>query len=164
MNQLIWKYAEKTLQTNIIQSFIMSNDVWTTNNVAVYHEKTKISIGIISQVWSETSLSPRKKLGFFVIHWRHSEDWSDWADRSLRLARSFWWFCHIMALHLSHVAEWKLFILHGFFVFEQTTQQNQSFKRKYLYQLTNLYKIPEIFWIRNSKTNGLLFTFHSGCQ
>ena len=50
-------------------------------------------------VWSESSLTTWRKLGFLATLWAHSEDWSDWvdaqADLRLRWAhRSFCWFCH----------------------------------------------------------------------
>ena len=55
-------------------------------------------------VWSETSLSSWRNLGFLATHWAHSEDWSDWADAkanlNLRWAhRLFCWFCHAAAHH-----------------------------------------------------------------
>ena len=60
--------------------------------------KTQISLGI-RPVWSESSLSAWRKLGSLATHWKHSEDWSDWADAqadlSLRWAyMTFCWFCH----------------------------------------------------------------------
>ena len=48
------------------------------NKMAVCPAKTQISLGI-HPVWSESSLSAWRKLGFLATHWAHSEDWSDWA-------------------------------------------------------------------------------------
>ena len=53
--------------------------------------KPQISLGI-RPVWSEYSLSARRKLGSLATHWALSEDWSNWAvaqaDLSLRWAHS----------------------------------------------------------------------------
>ena len=62
----------------------------------------------IRPVWSESSLSARRKLGFLVSLWGHSDDWSDWADAqadlSLRWAHMpFCWFCHVTA-HFSYMS------------------------------------------------------------
>ena len=62
-----------------------------TNKWHVRPAKTQISLGI-RPVWSESSLSARRKLESLATHWAHSEDWSDWvdaqADLSLRWAHS----------------------------------------------------------------------------
>ena len=69
--------------------------------MTVHPAKTRISLGI-RPVWSESSLSARRKLGSVATYWTHSKDsdqpghpqrlWSDWvdaqADLSLRLAHS----------------------------------------------------------------------------
>ena len=44
-----------------------------TNNVAVPPAKTQISLGI-RPVWSESSLSAWKKLGFLATQWTHGEE------------------------------------------------------------------------------------------
>ena len=44
-----------------------------TNKVAVQPAKTQISLGI-RPVWSESSLSARRKLRSLATHWAHSED------------------------------------------------------------------------------------------
>ena len=59
--------------------------------------KTQISLGS-RPVWSESSLSAWRNIGFLAIQWAYSEDWWDRADAqadlSLRCAhRSFCWFC-----------------------------------------------------------------------
>ena len=61
-----------------------------TNNVAVHPQ---ISLGICP-VWSESSLSAWRNLGFLATQWAHSKDsWSDWAeaqaDLSLRWAHTY---------------------------------------------------------------------------
>ena len=49
----------------------------------------------IRPVWSESSLSAWRKLGSSAPYWAHRDDWSDWADQSLRWAyMPFCWFCH----------------------------------------------------------------------
>ena len=62
-----------------------------TNKMSVRPAKTQISLNI-RPVWSESSLSAWRKLGFLATHWVQSEDWSDWADAqadlSLRRAHS----------------------------------------------------------------------------
>ena len=72
----------------------------TWQKVSVHLAKTQISLGICP-VWSESSLSAWRNLGSLVIHWVHSEDWSDWADAqahlSLRWVQSLCWFCHVAA-------------------------------------------------------------------
>ena len=56
-----------------------------TNKVSVRPAKTQISLGI-RPVWSESSLSPWRKLGSLATHWAHSKDWSDWADAQADLS------------------------------------------------------------------------------
>ena len=58
-----------------------------TNKVSVRRAKTQINLGI-RPVWSESSLSAWRKLGSLATKWAHSEDWSDWADLSLRWAHT----------------------------------------------------------------------------
>ena len=58
-----------------------------TNNVAVRPAKTQISLGI-RPVWSESSLSARRKLGSLATHWAHSED----SDQTGRMPRLIWVF------------------------------------------------------------------------
>ena len=43
-----------------------------TNNMAVRPAKTQIILGI-RPVWSESSLSARRKVGTLATHWTHSE-------------------------------------------------------------------------------------------
>ena len=40
----------------------------------------------IRPVWSESSLSAWRKLGFLATYWVHSENWSDWADAQADLS------------------------------------------------------------------------------
>ena len=65
---------------------------------------------MMTQIWSESSLSAWKIHGPLATHWVHSEDWSDCADSqadlSLRWAhRPFCWFCpapaHLVAYSFS---------------------------------------------------------------
>ena len=49
--------------------------------------KTKISVGI-RPVWSESSLSVRRKLGSLATQWAHSED----SDQTARMSRLVWIF------------------------------------------------------------------------
>ena len=49
--------------------------------------KTQISLGI-RPVWSESSLSTWRKLGFLATHWAHSED----SDQTGRMPRLIWVF------------------------------------------------------------------------
>ena len=69
----------------------LSRDMTKPTKVTVRPAKTRISLGI-RPVWSESSLSPWRKLGSLATHWAHSEDWSDEADAlddlSLRWAHS----------------------------------------------------------------------------
>ena len=63
--------------------------------------KTQITLGI-HPVWSESSLSAWRNIGFLASNWAHSEDWSDLevaqADLSLSWAHmTFCWFCHVVA-------------------------------------------------------------------
>ena len=44
-----------------------------TNNMTVRPAKTQISLGI-RPVWSESSMSARRKPGSLATHWWHSED------------------------------------------------------------------------------------------
>ena len=82
-----------------------------TNKVSVRPAKTQISLGI-RPVWSESSLSARKKLGPLATHRAHSEDsdqtgqqrrlWSDWAaaqaDLNLR-----WGHTHFVGFVMSRL-------------------------------------------------------------
>ena len=73
--------------------------------------KTQISLGV-RPVWSESSLSAWRKLGFLATHWAHSEDWSDWADAqanlSLRWAHMpLCWFCHAFAHFCKKMIPWR---------------------------------------------------------
>ena len=78
--------------------------------------KTQIRLGIC-RVWSASSLSPWRNLGFSFTQWVHSEDWSDCADvqadQSLHwVHRSFCWFCHAAAHLLQRQNEdWKACML-----------------------------------------------------
>ena len=56
-----------------------------TNKMSVRPANTQISLGI-RPVWSESSLSAWRKLGFLATQWAHSEDWSDWADAQADLS------------------------------------------------------------------------------
>ena len=72
-----------------------------TNKMAVRPAKTQISLDI-RLVWSESSLSARRRLGSLVTQLsaqrRLCSDWADaQVDLSLRWAHSFYWFCHVMA-------------------------------------------------------------------
>ena len=58
-----------------------------TNKVTVHPAKTQISLGI-HPVWSESSLSPWRKLGSLAAHWAHSEG-SDQTGRMPRLIGVF---------------------------------------------------------------------------
>ena len=58
-----------------------------TNKMAVRPAKTQISLGI-RPVWSGSSLSAWRKLGFLGTHWAHSED----SDQTGRMPRLIWVF------------------------------------------------------------------------
>ena len=58
-----------------------------TNKVGVRPAKTQISLGI-RPVWSESSLSAWRKLGYLATHWAHSED----SDQTGRMPRLIWVF------------------------------------------------------------------------
>ena len=79
-----WLCAQRRLRSN-----------WAS---AQSDQKTQINLGICP-VWSESSLSARRKLGSLATHWAHSED-SDQTGRMPRLIwvfagrQSFCWFCH----------------------------------------------------------------------
>ena len=53
-------------------------------------------------------LSAWRKLGSLATHWAHSEDWSDWADLSLRWSHSHFvgfvrrWLIYGFSIHLSN--------------------------------------------------------------
>ena len=65
-----------------------------TNKVSVCPVKTQISLGI-HPVWSETSLSTWRKLGFLATHWVHIED----SDQTWRMPRLIWVFAgHTLTL------------------------------------------------------------------
>ena len=56
-----------------------------TNKMAVRPAKTQLSLRI-RPVWSESSLSARRKPGFLATHWAHSED----SDQTGRMPRLNW--------------------------------------------------------------------------
>ena len=56
-----------------------------TNKMAVRPAQTQISLGI-RPVWSESSLSPWRKLWSLATHWTHSED----SDQTGRMPRLIW--------------------------------------------------------------------------
>ena len=58
-----------------------------TNKMTVRPAKTQISLGI-RPVWSESSLSTRRKHGSLATHWAHSED----SDQTGRMPRLIWVF------------------------------------------------------------------------
>ena len=58
-----------------------------TNKVSVRLAKTQISLGI-RPVWSDSSLSAWRNLGFLATHWTHSED----SDQTGRMPRLIWVF------------------------------------------------------------------------
>ena len=89
-------------------SYVSQHD--KTNNVAVRPAKTQISLGV-RPVWSESSLSAWRKLGFLATHWAYRED-SDqtggcrgWSE-SLLGTHSLCWFCHVVA-HMSQDGDVK---------------------------------------------------------
>ena len=67
-----------------------------TNKMACVPSEDSDQPGHPLSLWSDSSLSPWRKLGSWAIQWAHSEDWSDWAanwadtqaDRSLCWAHS----------------------------------------------------------------------------
>ena len=61
-----------------------------TSKMTVRPAKTQISLGI-SPVWSESSLSTWRKLGFLATHWAHNEDWSDWVNAQADLSDQTGW-------------------------------------------------------------------------
>ena len=79
-----------------------------TNNVAVCPVKTQINLGI-RPVWSESSLSAWRNLGFLATHWAHSED----SDQTGRMPRLIWVFAGrtLILLVLSCCGSWQSFIL-----------------------------------------------------
>ena len=58
-----------------------------TNKMTVRPAKTQISLGI-RPVWTESSLSTWRKLGFLATHWAHSED----SDQTGPMPRLIWVF------------------------------------------------------------------------
>ena len=72
-----------------------------TNKMTVRPAKTQISLGI-RPVWSESSLSAWRKLGFLATHWVHSKTLirlgggPGWSKSSL-CTQSFCWFCQEVA-------------------------------------------------------------------
>ena len=58
-----------------------------TNEVSVRPAKTQISLGI-RPVWSESSLSAWRNLGFLATHWGHSKS----SDQTGRMPRLIWVF------------------------------------------------------------------------
>ena len=66
-----------------------------TNKMTMRPAKTQISLGI-RPVWSESSLSARRKLGSLAIHWAHSEDF----DQTGWMSRLFWVFAGRMVILL----------------------------------------------------------------
>ena len=85
-----------------------------TNNVAVRPAKIQISLGI-RPVWSESSLSARRKLRSLAIYWAHSKD----SDQTGRMPRLIWVFTgrtvillvlsyrgsYIVGTHYNHLAD-----------------------------------------------------------
>ena len=69
-------------------NFNMSRLVTKPTNWHVRPAKTQISLGI-HPVWSESSLSPWRKLGSLATHWAHSED-SDQTGRTVTLLVLSW--------------------------------------------------------------------------
>ena len=65
--------------------------------------KAQISLGI-SPVWSESSLSARKKLGSLVTHWAHSED----SDETGRMPRLIWVFTGRTGRFVGFVMRWPI--------------------------------------------------------
>ena len=71
--------------------------------------KTQISLGI-RPVWSESSLSAWRKLGYLATHWAHSED----SDQTGRIPRLIWVFAGrivtllVLSYRGSHSFEWHL--------------------------------------------------------
>ena len=58
-----------------------------TNKITLHPPKTQISLGI-RPVWSESSLSARRKLGSLATHWAHGED----SDQTGQMSRLIWVF------------------------------------------------------------------------
>ena len=70
----------------------MSHLMTNTTKWHVCPVKTQISQGIYP-VWSVSLLSACRKLEALVIHWAHSEDWSNWADAQADLSLR-WMHCN----------------------------------------------------------------------
>ena len=75
-----------------VREFGKSNNAYEprydkTNKMSVRPAKSQISLGI-RPVWSESSLSARRKLGSLATHWAHSED----SDQFGRMPRLIWVF------------------------------------------------------------------------
>ena len=67
--------------------------------------KTQISLGI-RQVWSEFSLSARRKLGSLATHWAHSED----SDQTGRMPRLIWVFAGHTCQFFGFVTRWLILL------------------------------------------------------
>ena len=81
------------------------------NKVSVRPAKTQISLGI-RPVWSESSLSTWRKLGFLATHWAHSEDWSDCADTQADLILR-WAHTHFVRFVMSRLLHWNILYSHS---------------------------------------------------
>ena len=76
-------FALKPLLFNLYYSHLME----IPTKWSLHSAKTQISLGICP-VWSESSLSAWRKIGFLAIQWVHSED----ADQTGRMPRLIWVF------------------------------------------------------------------------
>ena len=92
-----------------------------TNKMAVRPAKTRISLGI-RPVWSESSLSAQRKLGYLATHWAPSED----SDQTGRMPRLIWVFAGRTLSLL--VLSWAGSIISVFFIKGQTFPAQYSSK------------------------------------
>ena len=101
-----------------------------TNKISVRPAKTQINLGI-HPVWSESSLSAWRKIGFLATHWAHSEDSDQTADAQADL--SLYW-AH------RHFAGFAILRLKHF------SSEGSGYEQLLFTNLTNLAFIAGIIW------------------